>query len=149
MGLTIKLKQSTPGIITLLPTGKINSDTSEILDREVARALTEPLKTLVIDMADVNFITSAGIGVIIKANVSTARKNAEFAMIHLQPQVKTVFEVIRLLWTTKTFLHEYNLQNSVLILYQIYRLYSHIHWYSFGGAYQPTTTDSGLRRQNF
>lgn len=103
MELTVKLKQSTPSIITLLPAGKINSDTSEILDREIARALTEPVKTLVIDMADVSFITSAGIGVITKANVSTARKNAEFAMIHLQPQVKTVFEVIRLLPTMNVF----------------------------------------------
>ncbi len=103
MGLTVILKQSTPSIITLLPSGKIDSDTSEILDREIARALTEPVKTLVIDMAGVSFITSAGIGVITKANVSTARKNVEFAMIHLQPQVKTVFEVIRLLPTMNVF----------------------------------------------
>ena len=103
MELTVKLKQSTPSIITLLPAGKINSDTSEILDREIARALTEPVKILVIDMADVSFITSAGIGVITKANVSTARKNAEFVMIHLQPQVKQVFEVIRLLPTMNVF----------------------------------------------
>jgi anti-sigma B factor antagonist len=103
MGFTVKLKQSTPGIITLLPAGNINSDTSEILDREIARVLTEPLKTLVIDMAEVSFITSAGVGVIIKANISTARKNAEFVMIHLQPQVKTVFEIIRLLPTMNVF----------------------------------------------
>ena len=103
MELTVKLKQSTPSIITLLPAGKINSDTSEILDREIVRALTEPVKTLVIDMEGVSFITSAGIGVITKAKVSTARKNVEFAMIHLQPQVKTVFEVIRLLPTMNVF----------------------------------------------
>jgi anti-sigma B factor antagonist len=103
MGLTVRLKQSTTSIITLLPAGKIDSDTSEILDREIARALTEPVKTLVIDMAGVSFITSAGIGVIIKAKVSTVRKNAEFAMIHLQPQVKQVFEIIRLLPTMNVF----------------------------------------------
>ena len=97
MGLTVKLKQSTPSIITLLPAGEIDSHTSETLDREITRALTEPVKTLVLDMSEVKFISSAGVGTITKAKTSGERKNCGFAMVNLQPQAKKVFEIIRLL----------------------------------------------------
>jgi anti-anti-sigma factor len=103
MGLTVKVKQTKPGIVTLLPVGKIDTNTSPILDSQIRGLLTEPLTTLVLDMEGVDFITSAGIGVITKAKASMVRKNGDLAMINLQPQIKKVFEIMRLVPTLNVF----------------------------------------------
>ena len=103
MGLNIRARQTKPGIVTLSPIGTIDSDTYQLLDREVDRMLSEPVKTMVIDMAEVDFITSAGIGTIAKAKASLNRKGGDLAMINLQPQVRKVFEIIRLLPALNVF----------------------------------------------
>ncbi len=97
MGLAVTLKQTEPEVITLTLRGPLNDETCALLDREVSRALTAPLRTLVLDMAGVDFVTSAGIGTIMKARTSLARKNADLAMVGLQPQVQKVFDIIRVL----------------------------------------------------
>jgi anti-sigma B factor antagonist len=97
MRLAVTLKQTEPGVITLALRGRLDGETSMLLDREVSRALAEPLRTLVFDMAGVDFVTSAGIGTIMKARTSLAKKKADLAMVGLQPQVQKVFEIIRLL----------------------------------------------------
>jgi anti-sigma B factor antagonist len=121
MELTVRLKQTKPGIVTLSLVGKIDADNYVILDREIGRVLTEPVKTLILDMQGVDFITSAGIGTIVKATTTLKRKGGDIAMINLQPQVKTVFEIIRLLPTLNVFestkeLDEYlaRVQNKML-----------------------------------
>ena len=121
MELTVRLKQTKPGIVTLSLVGKIDAENYVILDREIGRVLTEPVKTLILDMQGVDFITSAGIGTIVKAKTSLKRKGGDIAMINLQPQVKTVFEIIRLLPTLNVFestkeLDEYlaRVQNKML-----------------------------------
>ncbi len=97
MGLAVTLKQTEPGIITLKLRGRLDGETCTLLDREVSRAMAEPLHTMVLDMAGVDFVTSAGIGTIMKARTSLARKNANLAMVGVQPQVQKVFEIIRVL----------------------------------------------------
>ena len=96
MKLKIRNRQTTPGIVTMSPEGSVDADTSTILDRELRRILAENVKTLVLDMAGVDFISSAGIGSITKAKVTIKRQGGDLAMINVQPQVKKVFEVMRL-----------------------------------------------------
>ena len=121
MSLNIRVKQTTPGVVTLLPLGNINQDTYEKLDSEINRVLSEPVNTLVFDMAGVEFISSAGIGVIAKAKTTMVKKGCDIAMINLQPQVQKVFEIIRLLPTLNVFesvkeLDEYlvKIQNRII-----------------------------------
>jgi anti-sigma B factor antagonist len=97
MRLAVTLKQTEPGVITLALRGRLDGETSMLLDREVSRALAQPLRTMVFDMAGVDFVTSAGIGTIMKARTSLSKKKADLAMVGLQPQVQKVFEIIRLL----------------------------------------------------
>ncbi len=121
MTLSIRIKQTKPGLVTLFPVGSIDSDTAPKLDQEVTRLLAEPIKTLVLDMEEVGFISSAGVGTIAKAKTLLNRQGAELAMINLQPQIKKVFEIIRLLPTFNVFesvqeLDEYlaKVQNNIL-----------------------------------
>ncbi len=103
MRLAVTLRQTGPGVITLTLRGPLDGETCTVLDREVSRALTEPLRTMVLDMAGVDFVTSAGIGTIMKAKTSLAKKKADLAMVGIQPQVQRVFEIIRVLPTMPVF----------------------------------------------
>ncbi len=54
-------------------------------------------------MEGVAFLSSAGVGAIAKAKTTLNRKEADLAMINLQPQIKKVFEIIRLLPSFNVF----------------------------------------------
>ena len=103
MKLAVTLRQTTPGVITLTLRGPLDGETCMLLEREVNRVLTEPLRTMVLDMAGVDFVTSAGIGTIMKAKTSLAKLQADLAMVGMQPQVQKVFEIIRVLPTMQVF----------------------------------------------
>ena len=96
MKLKIQITQTRPGIVTVSPEGSIDANTSSTLESEVRRILAGNVKTLILDMAGVDFISSAGIGAVTKAKVTLKRQGGDLAMINVQPQVKKVFEIMRL-----------------------------------------------------
>ena len=95
--LTIEVRKDKPGVVTLALQGSLDSDTHESLDQEASGILSAPIRVLVLDMEGVTFMTSAGIGTIMKIKTSLAKKGVDLAMINLQPQVQKVFEIIRVL----------------------------------------------------
>ena len=103
MKLKIRIKQTKPGVVTLSPIGPIDTETSSTLDKEICRILAKTCKTLVLDMAGVDYITSSGIGIIAKTKATLKKNSGDLAMINLQPQVKKVFEIIRLLPALNVF----------------------------------------------
>lgn len=103
MRLTVRARQTRPGVITVTPQGRIDGETHGVLDQELGRMLEEPVKVVVLDMHGVDFITSAGIGTIMKARASLATKGAELALMNMQPQVRKVVEIIRVLPTLGVF----------------------------------------------
>ena len=96
MKLKIQITQTRPGIVTVSPEGSIDANTSSTLESEVRRILAGNVKTLILDMAGVDFISSAGIGAVTKAKVTLKRQGGDLAMINVQPQVIKVFEIMRL-----------------------------------------------------
>ena len=74
MQLTVNTRQTRPGVITVTLLGRLDGQTHGLLDQGIGRILDEPVKTLVLDLQGVDFITSAGIGTIMKARTSLARK---------------------------------------------------------------------------
>lgn len=83
--------------------GSLDSNSSGQLDKEIQDACSDGVRTLVLDMREVSFISSTGIGVIIKTKESLKKRNIESTLIHLQPQVKRVFEIMQLLPTLNVF----------------------------------------------
>ena len=92
-----------PGIIMLVLEGSLDSNSSGKLDKEIEDACSDGVRTLILDMGEVSFISSTGIGVIIKTKESLKKRNIESTLIHLQPQVKRVFEIMQLLPTLNVF----------------------------------------------
>ena len=103
MAFTVRLEQRSSSAVTFILSGKIDTAAAEKLDREINPALTGPVRTTVFDMEAVGLITSAGVGVLMKAKTRLTRKGGDVAMMNVPPQIKKVFEIIRMLPALNVF----------------------------------------------
>jgi anti-anti-sigma factor len=103
MQLTVTVTERTPGTFTFLPEGSIDSNTSGLLENRLDAILEGFARTLIFDMEKVNYISSAGIRVVFKAQKAMKQRDGQFLMTNLQPQVKKVFEIINALPTLNVF----------------------------------------------
>ena len=97
MGLSIQQETGRPNSVTMVLAGQIDGGASAKLDQEIGTILRQGTRTIILDMAGVDFMSSAGVGVIMKAKTSLTARNGDLATIHLQPQVEKVFEIMALL----------------------------------------------------
>ena len=66
MPLLISLQQKALGAYVVSPSGQINGQSYEILEDKLDQILTEKPNLIVLDMAGVDYLSSAGIRVILK-----------------------------------------------------------------------------------
>lgn len=77
--------------------GSIDSDSYLEFGDELRDIVGEKTKAMLIDMKKVAYVSSIGIKALLDIKKYLEKKNASFAMINLQPQVKKIFEVLKLL----------------------------------------------------
>lgn len=77
--------------------GAVDSDSHQQLQDELTEIIDEKTKAVMLDMAGVDYISSIGIRVVVWAKKELQKRNASFAMINLQPQIKKVFDVMNIL----------------------------------------------------
>ncbi len=97
MSLDISVIKTDSNATKLCLLGSIDNDTFNNLKSKLDEVIAAATGAIVVDMAEVEMVTSAGIGVLTAALKLAQRKNVEFAMVNLQPQVKKVFEIMRLM----------------------------------------------------
>ena len=101
MALNIQMKRSLDpthrGTATVELTGSLDTATAPDLERGIAPLLDGSLKDLVFDLAGLNFISSAGLRVFGIARKRLKESGGQVAFIHMQPQIKEVFEIIKAL----------------------------------------------------
>jgi len=85
------------GVARLQVAGQLDSVTSAALERELTPILDGPAHTVVLDLAELSFITSAGIRVFLVARKRLAERNGALLLANPQPPVTKVFEIIRAL----------------------------------------------------
>jgi len=103
MPLNIKLQQTDKNTVKLILSGQINSETWERLDKQITKLLGKKITALILDLADVDYISSAGVGAIIKAKMSLMRNYGDLAILNPQPQVRKVFDIMKLLPAMNVF----------------------------------------------
>ena len=103
MEFEVSIIRKANGVIILLPVGSINETTCSVLKKQIDSVMDEKVSTLVLDMNGVGFMSSVGVGLINSIKNKLKAKNAEFAMINLQPAIKKVLEIMSLLSTLNVF----------------------------------------------
>jgi len=95
MSLTIEVEPSPPFSTTLRLEGRLDNDTAKTFDEKLAKALEAPVKVLIFDLAKVDYISSAGILSILKAQKAMAGRKGKTLFGYLQPGVKKVFDIVK------------------------------------------------------
>jgi len=86
------------GLLTVTPIGRLDSTTSGELDEKLKNDITDDVNSLVIDMAQVDYISSKGLRVLVTAYRTLAGRSMQ--LINLN---NSVTEVLRLSGMLKFF----------------------------------------------
>ena len=98
MSLTVRSTEKMPGVFILYPVGRLDSNTYPVLEKKVEYLLREgQARHLTLDMTGVDFISSMGVRVVLKAHRDLKQRGGLLSMMNLQPQIQKVFEIINAL----------------------------------------------------
>ena len=103
MTLLVSSRQKALGAYVVTLTGELNGKTYPVLENKLDQLLEERPTVIVLDMAEVNYLSSAGIRVILKTKKMLAACNGKLVFMNLQPQIKKVFEIINALPSMRVF----------------------------------------------
>jgi anti-anti-sigma factor len=95
MPLKVGVKKNEDGSFIVSPVGSIDSDTFAILEKELMDVVRQSTRGVILDMAKVDYVSSTGFGVIIRAKQALENKNIALAISNLQPNVKDVFDAVK------------------------------------------------------
>ena len=73
--------------------GQLNSNTSQGLEDKLIRAIDGGSKSMIIDFKNLDYISSAGLRVILKAIKALKREDGKIMLCDMQDYVKEVFEI--------------------------------------------------------
>ena len=83
------------GAVTIKLIGSLDTATAPELERQVAIVLAAGIKDLIFDLADLKFISSAGLRVFATTRKQLKERGGQVSFIHMQPQIQEVFEIIK------------------------------------------------------
>ena len=103
MALLVSSQQKALGAYVVTLTGEINGQTYSVLENKLDQLLKERPNLIVLDMAEVSYLSSAGIRVILKTRKALAANAGKLVFMNMQPQIKKVFEIINALPSMRVF----------------------------------------------
>jgi anti-sigma B factor antagonist len=81
--------------VTVKLTGSLDTATAPELERHLSPVLAGPVKHLVFDLAQLKFISSAGLRVFSQARKALKERNGQTLFVNMQSQIKEVFEIMK------------------------------------------------------
>jgi anti-sigma B factor antagonist len=101
MPLEIQIQKSvgaqSTGAMTVKLTGSLDTATAPELERQLGPVLASPVKDLVFDLAQLKFISSAGLRVFSLTRKALKERGGQASFVNMQPQIQEVFEIIKAL----------------------------------------------------
>ena len=76
--------------------GRLVAGTTEEFYQEVKHLLPQA-KVIVVDLADLTYVDSTGLGMLVRLNASTRNLGCEFKLLHLGKQLRNVLKMTNLL----------------------------------------------------
>ena len=92
-----------PGFFKVTPHGPIDSDTHDGFRERVEPLLTKAIKGIVLDLRNVDYISSSGLGVLFLIKKKLAENKGWLLFCEVKPQIEKLFEVVKTLPTETLF----------------------------------------------
>jgi len=83
------------GAVTVKLAGSLDTATAPELERQLAPVLSGTTKDLVFDLAQLKFISSAGLRIFSMARKQLKERGGQASFVHMQPQIQEVFEIMK------------------------------------------------------
>ena len=80
-----------PGVLIAAPLGRIESSNANLFQKQMKEALDGDQSGIIIDMADLNYISSAGLRVVAIMITATKAKGMKLAICSMSNSVQSVF----------------------------------------------------------
>lgn len=98
MALDIEISRGEYGTYKVRLTGTLDTETYEKFNKAVEPALADPdARALRLEIQELKYISSMGLGAIVKAKKGIEAKGGVLALVGAQPQVQKVFDIVRML----------------------------------------------------
>lgn len=83
--------------VTVRLTGQLDSTTAPDLEGQLTQVLAGAVKDIVFDLAQLKFISSAGLRVFASAQKTLKERGGQASFVNMQPQIQKVFAIIKAL----------------------------------------------------
>ena len=80
---------------TVYGSGKVTSATSSLLQQTI-RGLIPDAKRILLDLTNVSYIDSSGIGAIVSVYLAASKVQCDLKVVNAQPRVSDLFEITKL-----------------------------------------------------
>jgi anti-sigma B factor antagonist len=87
------IEENKGGINIYKLNGQLDSNTSLGFENKIIQAIDDGSKSMIIDFRNLDYISSAGLRVIIKATKALKREDGKIMLCDMQDYVKEVFEI--------------------------------------------------------
>jgi anti-sigma B factor antagonist len=87
------IEENQSGINIFKLNGRLDSNTSQGFEKKIFQAIDDGSKSMIIDFKDLEYISSAGLRVILKATKALKREEGKMMLCDMQDYVKEVFEI--------------------------------------------------------
>ena len=81
------------GVSIFKLTGRLDSKTSPEFEKKIFDAIEKGSKNMIVDFEDLDYISSAGLRVVLKATKDLKRSDGKFILCSMKDYVKEVFEI--------------------------------------------------------
>ncbi len=95
--LEVDITKKADGVFLVVLRGRIDSDTYTEMEERVKPILLSATRVIILEMDKVNYVSSAGLGVIFQMKKFIEGNKGSLIISGLQPHVKKVFEIVRAL----------------------------------------------------
>ena len=103
MSLNVLVSSKKTGVYVVKPKGRLDSETYLVLEKKMDSLMESATRVLILDMSDLDYISSAGVRVVFKAKKALNASGGELMMANLKPQIRKVFEIINALPSFSVF----------------------------------------------
>jgi anti-sigma B factor antagonist len=105
MSLQIHSQQKAADVVTVFLSGSLDSNTHPLFEVELANILTDfpDIKLLILDLDALEYISSAGVRVILTAKKKLKSLNGQLGLLNMQAQIQKVFDIIKALPSFQIF----------------------------------------------
>ena len=95
MPLNVRVTQDRSFSRTVHLDGRLDSETVALLDNALSKLADSPVQVVVFDLADLEYISSAGLRSIFGTRQALAARSGRIVLLNARPQVQKVFDIVK------------------------------------------------------